>query len=125
MMLQVLPGEIAVARFDADAPLPAWAASGRLSSVTRTPEELSVVCAADAVPPRVAAERGWRALRVAGRLDFAMTGVIASIAAPLADAGVSLFALSTYDTDYVLVRDASLAAAIAALTAAGHEIDRR
>ena len=102
--------------------IPSWAAVP-LSSTTRTAEELSIVCAASHVPAHVTAERGWRCLRVAGTIDFAVTGVLASIAGPLAGAGVSIFAISTYDTDYVLVREHALPAAIAALTAAGHDVD--
>ena len=78
------------------------------------------MCGADAVPPGVPASRPWRAIRVAGPLDFELTGILSSIAAPLAECGVSIFALSTYDTDYVLVREESLDRAVAALTAAGH-----
>ncbi len=122
MKLVVLEDELAVVRLDASDPTPTWATQGILSSVTRTAEELSVLCAAAAIPTNVQAERGWRCLRVAGRLDFSLTGVLASIASPLATAGVSIFAVSTYDTDYVLVRGQSLAAAIEALTAAGHEV---
>ena len=124
MRLIVLEGEFAIARLDAAATVPVWSSHGSLSSVTRTLEELSVVCAASAVPAGVRAERGWRCFRVAGRLDFSLTGVLASIAGPLAAANVSVFAISTYDTDYVLVRDQDLATAIDCLIAAGHEVDR-
>ena len=123
MKLIVLSEEFAVARLEPSDAVPAWATEGSIFSVTRTPDELSVVCAASRVRPPVRAERGWRCLRVAGTIDFAVTGVLASIAAPLADAGVSIFAISTYDTDYVLVREHALPAAIAALTAAGHDVD--
>jgi hypothetical protein len=122
MKLVVLEGELGVARLAASEPTPAWATRGHVTSVTRTSEELSVVCAAADIPENVRAERGWRALRVAGRLDFALTGVLVSIAGPLAAAGVSIFAVSTYDTDYVLVRAHSLEAAVKCLTAAGHEV---
>ena len=122
MKLVVLGDEFAVARLGASDPTPAWAAQGSLSSVTRTAEELSIVCAAAAVPTSVQAERGWRCLRVAGRLDLSMTGVLASIANPLAQAGLSIFAVSTYDTDYVLVRKETLTAVIGSLNAAGHEV---
>ena len=91
-------------------------------TVTRTPDELSIVCAASHLPAHASAERGWRCLRVAGTIDFAVTGVLASIAGPLANAAVSIFAISTYDTDYVLVREHALAAAIKALTAVGHDV---
>jgi len=122
MKLVVLEDELAVARLDAGAPTPAWAAAGSISSVTRTAEELSVVCAAAGIPHNVQAERGWRCLRVAGRLDFSLTGVLASIAVPLAASKVSIFAISTYDTDYVLVHEQRLAEAIECLNGAGHEV---
>ena len=122
MKLVVLEEDLAVARLEATAPIPEWVASGSLSSVTRTAEELSVVCAAAAIPAGVQAARGWRCLRVAGRLDFSMTGVLASIAGPLVAADVSIFAVSTYDTDYVLVHGERLTAAIEALRAAGHDV---
>ena len=123
MTLIVLPDEFAVARLGPSDAIPSWAAVAPISSTTRTAEELSIVCAASHVPAHVTAERGWRCLRVAGTLDFSLTGVLASIAGPLAEAGVSIFAISTHDTDYVLVREHALPAAIAALTAAGHDVD--
>lgn len=119
----MLPDEIAIARLGAADPVPSWAGAAAISSITRTAEELSIVSASRAIPPQVQAERGWRCLRVAGTLEFSMTGVIASLAAPLAAAGVSIFAISTYDTDYILVRDSALQTAIACLIAAGHHVD--
>jgi len=98
--------------------------TGPLWTVARTADELSVVCLAQQVPPGVQVEPGWRALRVAGTLDFGLTGVLAALASPLADAGVSLFAFSTFDTDYILVRAARWPDAIAALRGAGHVIQR-
>jgi len=112
-------------RLDPGAPLPAWASPGAgaaLHAVVRTKGELSVVCAAAGVPDGARAERGWRALVVEGPLDFALTGVLASLAVPLARAGVPIFALSSYDTDHVLVRSDRLAVAIEALRAAGHTV---
>jgi hypothetical protein len=88
--------------------------------VTRTPSELSIVCREDAVPAGILANRGWRAIAVDGKLDFALTGILASLASPLAAAGVSIFAISTYDTDYVLVKQDTLERAIATLVGAGH-----
>jgi len=88
----------------------------------RTPTELSIVCDETAVPAEIRAERGFRALVVDGALDFAVTGILASVTGPLADARISLFAFSTYDTDYVMVKDERLDDAIAALRAAGHRI---
>jgi hypothetical protein len=118
--LVLLPGTFAVARLAADVAVPDWMA-GDLVSVTRTAGELSVVCREDAVPDAVRCERGWRCLRVAGTLDFDLVGVLASLAVPLAEAGVSVFAISTFDTDYLLVRDVDLEKAKEVLIAAGHK----
>ena len=115
MKLLVLDDELGIARLDATDPTPAWAAQGSLSSVTRTAEELSIVCAAAAIPTGVRVVRGWRCLRVASRLDFSLTGVLASIAGPLAAANMSIFAVATSDTDYVLVPGERLTAAMEAL----------
>jgi hypothetical protein len=120
--LAVVEGEFGVARLLAHDPVPGWAHVGSITSWTRTTDELSVVCAAGAIPPGVPAERGWRCLRIVGPLDFSLTGILASILGPLAAAKVSVFTLSTYETDYVLVRVPSLAEAIECLRAAGHEV---
>jgi hypothetical protein len=117
--LGVLPGRLAVCWLETGAALPAWAMGGALWSVTGSADELSVVCGEERVPEGVRREAGWRALKVAGPLDFALTGVLSAIAAPLAAAGVSVFAVATFDTDYVLVREERLAEAVAALRAAG------
>lgn len=122
LALTVLPDIFAVCRLPAGAEPPAWATAGSFYAFTRTPEELSLVCEQDQVPAGVTCQPGWRGLQVAGPLDFALTGVLASLAQPLAAAGVSIFALSTYDTDYVLVPDQDLPAALAALRAAGHTL---
>jgi hypothetical protein len=123
MQLRLLAPTYAVARLDGDAPLPGWFSfGGPFASATRRDDELSLVCVEDAVPPDAAAERGWRALEVAGPLDFSLTGILASLAAPLADAGVSIFALATHDTDVLLVRSAQLDVAVGALENAGHTI---
>ena len=118
--LSILPETFAIARLDPLAPLPPLEDSGVLTSITRTSQELSLVCVESAVPPRAPASRGWRAIRVAGALDFSLTGILASLATPLAEAGISIFALSTHDTDYVLVKDETLPRAVDALTGAGH-----
>ncbi len=121
LTLKLLPETLAVCRLDADAPLPKWAV-GALTSLTRTPDELSVVCAERAVPQGVRAEGGFRCLAVVGPLSFAMTGVIASLSTPLGDAGVGLLVLSTFDTDLLLVREDHLPRAAAALRAVGHSL---
>lgn len=120
LTLRVLPESLAVARLPPAADVPSWALRGSFLSVTRTTRELSIVAPLDAVPLHARAERGWRALEVDGPLDFALTGILAALATPLSEAGVSIFAVSTFDTDYVLVRDGQLPAALDALIAAGH-----
>jgi hypothetical protein len=120
--LTLLSDVLAVCRLPAGSAAPRWLDGEAFASVTRTPDETSVVCRAAVVPDGVRAEAGWRALRVAGPLDFALVGVLRSLLAPLADAGVSVFALSTFDTDYVLVREAALDAALAALARGGHRV---
>ena len=123
LTLDVLPEMLAICRLPPDAPLPDWAVGGGLVSITRTAAELSIVCRAERVPPGVTVVGGWRCLRVAGPLDFALTGVLAALAEPLAQAGISLFAVSTYDTDYLLVPERHLNAAVAALEGAGMRVN--
>ena len=120
--LTLLPNTFAVSRFAPDAPIPDWATTAPVFSITRTEEELSIVAPESVTPDDVRAERGWRALKLEGPFDFALTGVLASVLQPLADARVSIFAISTFDTDYVLVRFESLNYAISALRAAGHRV---
>jgi uncharacterized protein len=116
--------DLAVCRLPADDAVPTWAlrASGPLVSITRTPSELSVVLPQADVPAHVRAEPGWRALAVRGPLPFHLVGVLASLASPLAEAGVPIFVISTHDTDWLLVRHDRLGDARAALTDAGHRI---
>jgi len=119
MKVTVLPETLAVCRLPADDRIPSWALELHegFISITRTPDELSIVCAQVAVPPDTQSEDGFRALMVPGPIPFEQTGVLASLANPLAAAGISIFAISTYDTDYVLVRAADLERALAALDA--------
>jgi hypothetical protein len=123
--LRVLPEPYAVCRMDParEHVFPA-AGTGSLYCLTRTADELSLVCPEPLAPldDTTVVEPGWSALVVAGPLDFSLTGILASIAGPLADAKISVFAVSTYDTDYVLVRSDHLEAALAVLTGAGHRV---
>jgi len=121
LRLTILPGQYAVCRLPPDAPVPAWAEGGFVS-VTRTIQELSVVCEQRYVPSDVRCEKHWRGLRVEGPLDLALTGIMASLTAPLAQARIAIFALSTYDTDYLLIKDRDLDAAVRVLRASGFEI---
>jgi hypothetical protein len=122
MTLEVLSGRYAACRLEPSAPVPAWAAGEDFCAVTRTDQELSIVCPERAVPDDVDAERGWRCLRVAGPLDFAVTGVAAVLAAPLAAAAIPILLIATHDTDYLLVRESDFARATATLSAAGHRL---
>ena len=122
--LDLVPGSYAICRWAAEEPLPPWVMEGAFFSVTRTPAELSAVCDAGSVPSGVKAEGPWSMLAVRGPLAFNMTGVLAGLATPLAAAGISIFALSTYDTDYMLVRDDDLERAVGALRQAGHTVEK-
>jgi hypothetical protein len=124
LTLVPLDGTFAVCRLAADAPVPGWATGGPFVSITRTGDELSVVCREGAVPAGVRCERGWRCLRVAGTLDFSLTGVLASLVGPLAEAGVSASAVSTFDTDYLLVKASGFERAVEVLRRAGHTVCR-
>lgn len=122
----VIPGAYAICRMSAKAPLPSWAGKA-FTSITRTADELSIVCDERRLPPvldgldlRVA--RGWALLKIHGPFPLDVVGVLSSVATPLADAKISLFALSTFDTDYILVKRTHLDQAIAALTLAGHTL---
>jgi len=123
--LQVLPQTFAVCRLPADADVPPWAVAGRFFSITRTEDETSVVCPDVSVPEGVESEGGWQALKVQGPLDFSLTGVLASLAVPLAEAGIPVFALSTFETDYLLVKQDRLETAMRTLEKAGHGMEDR
>ncbi len=124
LVLQLLPGEFAVARLSHAAPIPAWAHAAAFSSITRTADELSVTCPAAQVPADAKQERGWVMFKFQGPFDFTLTGVLSSVLAPLAAAKVGILATSTFDTDYLMVKLADLPKAIAALEAAGHTVRR-
>ena len=111
-----MPRRLAVCRLDSQAAVPDWALGDNFFSITRTIDELSIVCSEAGVPEGVLCERGWACLKVEGPLDFSLTGVLASLTQPLAEAGISIFAVSTYDTDYLLVKVGDLERAVAVLT---------
>lgn len=123
LTLELLPGMMAVYRLAPDAPLPSWATTGAFWSITRTSDELSVVCE-DHDQPGIRKEGGWRCLRIQGPLAFTLIGVLATLTQPLADAEVGVFVCSTFDTDYLLVKAADLPRTTEALVGAGHEVTR-
>jgi hypothetical protein len=117
-----LPGVYAIVRQSANAPVPHWATTGDFTSITRTAEELSIVCLADHVPPEVNSSRDWICLKLEGPFPFSQAGLLLSFIEPLSNNGLPIFAISTYDTDYVLVQKESAKQAFDLLTAAGHEV---
>jgi hypothetical protein len=123
MELTILSEELAVCRLAAQDDIPDWGWNREFCSITRTAQELSIVCRASDVPRNIKAERGWRALRVAGPLDFSLSGVLAGLATPLAEAAISIFSVSTFDTDYLLVRSYALEQATMVLRGAGHIVN--
>ena len=122
LSLVILADRLSVCRLSSPPPDPIQQIGGEFLAVIRTPDELTLVCAEEFAPDQAKIEGGWRALKVEGPLEFSMTGVLAALAQPLAQAGVSIFAISTFDTDYILVKDAKLDAAVAALESAGHQV---
>lgn len=125
LSLVVLSGEYAVARLGAGDDVPVWARDGEFCSVTRTGDELSVVCRQDRVPDECAVTGGFVALKVSGPLAFSEVGVLESVATPLATAGISIFVVSTFDTDYIFLPACDFAAARGVLVDAGHEFSEQ
>jgi len=121
--LKLLPERLAICRLEASDRVPGWATADGFLSVTRTADELSIVCPERSVPAHVRQEPGWRAFQVEGPLPFSATGILAALAVPLAAAGISIFSVSTFDTDYVLVKDSDASPAAAALYASGHSVE--
>ena len=122
LSLTVLDPTLAVTRLPAGEGLPWWAAGSSVLSFTRSADETSVVCESRLVPREARSEGGFRALRVDGTLAFQETGILVSLATPLATAGVPVFVVSTFDTDYVLVPGLRLGDAVEALRKAGHSV---
>jgi len=120
--LSVLAGRYAILRFAPDAAIPGWAPCGDFFSVTRSDEELSVVCGLDNLPAGERPAKEWRVVKVLGPFSFDEIGVLASLVEPLANERVGVFAISTFDTDYLLVQSEQLKKAIAALQDRGHRI---
>src|SRR5438034_10892197 len=122
LTLTLFAERYAVSRLDPAAEVPAWSGKGPFISISRTPDELSIVCLEAGVPAGITCEPGWRVLKCEGPLDSALTGIMASIADPLADANIPIFPIATHDTDYILVKESHLETAIRALTGYGHAV---
>jgi hypothetical protein len=122
LFLRLEPHQLAVVTRHAASALPRWATSSAFSSLTRTPDELSIVCDWDAVPEEIPKVGPWQAFVVAGPLDFELVGVMATLAGTLAEAGIPLLAISTHDTDWILVREERVADARSVFEAAGIQV---
>jgi hypothetical protein len=122
LTLTILPGRYAICRLDPKADIPQWPGTGEFVSISRTADELSIVCPEGNAPQSVTAEPGWRILKCEGPLDYELPGIMASLAEPLADAGVPIFPIATYHTDYILVKESHLNTAINALSTYGHAV---
>ena len=122
LTLIVQSGLYGVCRLSPAEPVPEWSLQGEFFSLSRTAEEFSIVCAETQIPPTVLCERSWRMFKIAGILDFALVGIVAGVSTALAAAQLGIFVLSTYNTDYILVKQADFPAAVVALRAAGYEV---
>ena len=121
LTLSLLPDNYSICRLAPEADIPPWALAGDFFSITRTEEELSLVCSQQVVPAGVQCEKGYRCIMVLGPLDFSLSGILASLTASLAEAGISVFAISTFHTDYLLVKADNLKRTVAKLQEAGHD----
>ena len=122
LRLRTIPGTFAVTKMSPEMPVPAWASLGTFSSVTRTGSELSIVCDEENVPLDEKSERGFKCLAVAETLEFALVGILAALLDPLVNAGISVFVISTFDTDYMLVSVRDFEACVQGLRVAGHRV---
>lgn len=123
LTLTLLPETLAICRLPPEVPTPAWASGGDFFSITRTRDELSVVAPEGRVPAAVRREGSFRALKVEGPIPFSAVGILAALLDPLARAGISVLALSTFDTDYLLVKQSDLDRVVAELRATGHRVN--
>jgi uncharacterized protein len=117
-----LSGPYIVARLAPDEAVPLWASRGEFTSVSRSADELSIVCAAENLPHDIEAKLHWICLKLEGPFAFSLTGVLLAFIEPLSSKGIPIFAVSTYDTDYVLIQEEWIGAALNALRHAGHEL---
>jgi uncharacterized protein len=122
LKLVILAERLAVCRLDAKAPIPEWATGESFLSISRTRDELSVICEEHFVPAGAQASRGWRGLKIVGPLDLDLVGSLVSVTVPLAQSNIGILPIGTFETDYVLVRDRQLGDAVKALRFAGFEV---
>jgi len=124
MKLSLLKGKFAICRLEKSAPIPEWLKESTFFTVSRTFDELSFVCSQESIPECISCDKEWRCFQVEGPLPFNETGILASLTAPLANAKIPIFVFSTYDTDYIMVKDADLDKAVRTLSAERHSVRR-
>ena len=124
LTLTVLKETFSLCRLRANDAIPPWAVECRWFSITRTPDELSIACPSSVVPDNIRCEKDWKCIQVAGPLGFSLVGILASLVTPLAEANVSIFNISTFDTDYIFVKEKDLEVSIQTLSHLGHWVSR-
>jgi uncharacterized protein len=122
LTMKLMEGTFCVVRLEKDSEIPGWINKGAFYSITRTNDELSIVCLQNSIPQDCKIEKDWRILKIEGVLDFSLVGILAAISTLLANNKISIFAISTYDTDYILVKNDKIEEAISILTANNYEI---
>ncbi|WP_446897127.1 ACT domain-containing protein [Clostridium sp. LBM24168] len=122
LKIRLLKEKFCVCRLNRDEDIPKWIKDDEFYSVTRTSEELSIVCVQNDIPDDIQCEKDWRILKIQGPLDFSLIGVLASISNILSENDISIFAISTYDTDYILVKNSDISNAVNSLSNSGYEI---
>ena len=123
LKLTSLEGDYAICQIDTQASIPQWASMGDLYSITRTQDELSIICLHEQIPEHISCQAGWRVLKIEGPFSFDEIGVLASLTAPLAAAQISLLTISTFDTDYIFIQAENYDQALRVLQSAGHQVD--
>jgi hypothetical protein len=122
LTMKLLKSKYGVCRLDKNELIPSWAQIGDFFSITKTTDELSIVCDEDSIPNNIKCEKDWKILKIEGPLDFSLIGILSSISSILANIGISIFAVSTYDTDYILIKNTDIDKAVNALIEERYEI---
>lgn len=120
--LKLLKGEYSVCRFDKNDEIPKWIFNEEFFSITKTEDELSIVCLQDNIKENIKCEKGWKVLKIEGPLDFSLIGILSRISTLMANNDISIFAISTYDTDYILIKEESINKAIKVLEDSNYNI---
>lgn len=122
--MKLLKEKYGVCRLDKNEVIPNWGLDGELYSITKTEDELSIVCLQDNIPENIQCEKNWRILKIEGPLDFSLVGILAEISNLMAKNSISIFAISTYDTDYILVKEKDIEKAVMVLGNDRYEVGR-